>query len=121
MCFNGKGVVAFHETSQMLWKDPIKKNCFWRGGDHKNQHRLSTKNTVFKFPIHFKGTETEICRCPIRDIADTNKDSRIPLCGSLISKRPWLHSKIVVSKCTFLDFKQQSNVLCMYMTYDLPT
>lgn len=35
MCFNGKGVVAFHETSQMLWKDPIKKNCYWRGGDQK--------------------------------------------------------------------------------------
>lgn len=28
MSFNGKGAVAFHETSQMLWKNPIKKNCF---------------------------------------------------------------------------------------------
>lgn len=95
MCFNGKGVAAFHETSQMLWKGPIKKNCYWRGGNHKNQHRLSTKNTVSKFPIDFKGTETEFC---IRDVADTNKDSRIhSVDSSLLSKRPWLHSKIVVS------------------------
>lgn len=114
-------LLLFMKTAKCFWKDPIKKNCYWRGRDHKNQHRPSTKNTAFKFPIHCTGAETEISRRPIRDVADTNKDTRIPLCGSLLNKRPWPHSKIVVSKCTFLDFKQKSNVLCMYMIYDLPT
>lgn len=66
MCFNGKGVVAFHETSQMLWKDPIKENCYWRGRDHKNQHRLSTKNTDLNSQFTLKDLKLKFADDPLR-------------------------------------------------------
>ena len=75
--------------------------------------------TALKFLIHFKEIEPGIWEVSLGTQFTQKKLQNSTLWTPYIDKSSWLHSKTLMNKCAFMDFKQKSN-FCIGAWFMIP-